>query len=146
MQSGHGRVTLYGRAFVLCYMFVSANLVRSAYCFLCCVSVFIAILQPGTFSLARTMLPWFLTLACHVTCTKVGNTKAQAGQVKNRLPLVSTVSLKFLLFAFQLIIQFTFYSRFLTHFCRVFIQGMLPVRWMAPESLEDYTYNTKTDV
>ncbi|XP_078383586.1 uncharacterized protein LOC144666105 isoform X1 [Oculina patagonica] len=24
--------------------------------------------------------------------------------------------------------------------------GMLPVRWMAPESLEDYTYNTKTDV
>ena len=25
-------------------------------------------------------------------------------------------------------------------------QGMLPVRWMALESLEDYTYNTKTDV
>ena len=25
-------------------------------------------------------------------------------------------------------------------------KGMLPVRWMALESLEDYTYNTKTDV
>jgi len=24
--------------------------------------------------------------------------------------------------------------------------GMLPVRWMALESLEDYTYNTTTDL
>ena len=28
----------------------------------------------------------------------------------------------------------------------LFIKGMLPVRWMAPESIEDYTYNVKTDV
>ena len=27
-----------------------------------------------------------------------------------------------------------------------FNKGMLPVRWMALESLEEYTYTTKTDV
>lgn len=124
MQSGHGWVTLYGRAFVLSYMFMSVDLdlgvrnnyfsVREAYCFLCCGSVFIAILQRGTFSLARTMLPWFLTLACHVTCTKVENTKAQAGQAKNRLPLVSIVFLNSCCLYSSLIFLFSFSDSFLS--------------------------------
>ena len=42
-------------------------------------SVFIVILQQETCFLARTMLPWFLTSACHVTSTKVVNMKLHPG-------------------------------------------------------------------
>ena len=42
-------------------------------------SVFIVTLQQETCFLTRRMLPWFPTLACHVMCTKVENTKVQPG-------------------------------------------------------------------
>ena len=42
-------------------------------------SVFIVTLQQETCFLARRMLPWFPTSACHVMCTKVVNTKVHPG-------------------------------------------------------------------
>ena len=42
-------------------------------------SVFIVTLQQETCFLARRMLPWFPTSACHVMCTKVMNTKVHPG-------------------------------------------------------------------
>ena len=45
-------------------------------------SVFIVTLQQETCFLARRMLPWFPTSACHVMCTKVVNTKVHPGYVQ----------------------------------------------------------------
>ena len=56
---------------------------------LICCSAFIVILQHGTCYLARTMLPWFLTSACHVMCTKVENTKVQARYEKHSSHVIS---------------------------------------------------------
>ena len=50
------------------------------YCFTVVVfSAFIVILQQGMCFLARIMLPWFPTSACHAMCTKAVNMKQYQG-------------------------------------------------------------------
>ena len=61
----------------ICYK--GCNLKEANDFFLSFSSVFIATLQQETCFLVRTMLPWFLTSACHVMSTKVVNMKIHPG-------------------------------------------------------------------